>query len=59
MVHILIQGLLFGVSDTELEPLKKPEDIAEKPHDQVVVIVFWSLKCMQRWLGGWLEFEWF
>jgi hypothetical protein len=36
MVHILIQDLLFGVSDTELEPLKKPEDIVEKPHEQVV-----------------------
>lgn len=36
MVRILNQDLLFGASDTVLESLKKPEDIVEKPHEQVV-----------------------
>lgn len=36
MVTILHQRLLFGASDTMLQPLKNPKDIVDMPHVQVM-----------------------
>ncbi|KAG1723912.1 uncharacterized protein EDB91DRAFT_1087653 [Suillus paluster] len=36
MVHILEEHLLFGAGDTVLQPLKKPEEITDKPHEHII-----------------------
>jgi hypothetical protein len=36
MVNTLNQELLFGASDTFLQPLMKPDEIVDRPHKQVI-----------------------
>ncbi|KAG1742046.1 hypothetical protein EDB19DRAFT_1907810 [Suillus lakei] len=36
MVRILEDDLLFGASDADLQPLKTPEEIIDKPHEHVL-----------------------